>query len=65
LPRSGHIELTIFNLIGQAVSELVNENKEAGNHQITFDASNFPSGVYFFRLTFDGGKETKKMMLVK
>lgn len=65
LPRSGHIELTIFNLIGQAVSELVNETKEAGNHQITFDASNLPSGVYFYRLTFDGGKETKKMMLVK
>jgi len=62
--------LTIYNVLGQQVATLVNENLDPGTHSVTWDATGFPSGVYFYRLEAVGkdGRafvETKKMMLVK
>ncbi|MEW6050741.1 MAG: T9SS type A sorting domain-containing protein [Candidatus Zixiibacteriota bacterium] len=65
LPRASHVTLEVFNVLGQRVATLVDRRVDAGVHQVTFDASRQPSGVYFYRLTHDLGSETKKMILVK
>lgn len=65
LPRSGPVELRIYNVLGQEVADLVSRFQEAGRYEVTFDATRLPSGVYFYRLSYGGTAETKKMMLVK
>ncbi|MFQ5869572.1 MAG: T9SS type A sorting domain-containing protein [Candidatus Zixiibacteriota bacterium] len=65
LPEATKVRLEMFNLKGQRVAVLVEEFQEAGNHSVTWDATNFNSGVYFSRLT--AGKQTvkRKMLLLK
>jgi hypothetical protein len=65
LPTPSHVELTVYNVLGQTVSTVVNDNLSAGIHTFSWDASNVSSGVYFYRLTTDQNQETKKMMLLK
>lgn len=65
LPSGSQVKLQIFNVLGQVVETLVDEYLSAGTHQINFDASDQPSGVYFYRLSHSGGIDTKKMVLVK
>ncbi|MCX6142706.1 MAG: T9SS type A sorting domain-containing protein, partial [Ignavibacteriales bacterium] len=50
LPTAANVTLRIFNTLGQVVASLVNERKEAGFYQATWNASTVPSGVYFYRL---------------
>ena len=59
------VRLTVFNTLGQQVRQLVNEVKEAGNFNITFNASNLTSGIYFYRLETGQFSEIKKMILIK
>ena len=65
LPAASSVKLTVFNLLGQEVKLLVNEYKEAGTHIINFNASDFNSGVYIYRLETNGVTQTHKMTLVK
>jgi hypothetical protein len=65
LPQSGHVRLAVFDLQGRMVADLVNGIKDAGVHQINFDATNLASGMYFYRLQTDDFAAVKKMMLVK
>ena len=61
-----HVSLKIYDILGNEVATLVNENKPAGNYEITLNASNFASGMYFYRLqTSSGYVATKKLMLLK
>jgi len=53
------------NILGQTVATLVNEKQEAGSHPVTFDASKFASGVYFYQVTAGNFSATKKMVLMK
>lgn len=64
---SGIINIKIYDLRGKEIATLVNERKSAGNYTINFDASkyNLSSGIYFYTLTTDSFKETKKMLLTK
>ena len=62
---NGKVELVIYNIQGQKVSTLVSGNKTAGSYKTTFDASNFASGVYFYKLTAGSEVVTKKMLVVK
>jgi hypothetical protein len=50
---------------GRMIATLVNEHKLAGYHEIGWNASSFPSGIYFYRLQSGGFIETKKMVLMK
>ncbi len=65
LPREGQVKLQVFNVLGKQVATLVDEIKSPGVHQTLFDAANISSGVYFYRLEFEGQVLTNKMMLIK
>jgi hypothetical protein len=62
---AGPVTLSVYNLMGQKVSELVNEVKSPGSYNATFDASNMASGIYIYRLTLAGQTLTRKMTLIK
>ncbi|MCX6141849.1 MAG: DNRLRE domain-containing protein [Ignavibacteriales bacterium] len=64
LPKAATVSLKVFNTLGEEVSVLVNEYKEAGAYQARWNA-NAPSGVYFYRFQAGGYVETKKMMLLR
>ncbi len=57
--------LRIYNILGKEIATLVNERKAPGVYSVRFDASNLPSGIYFYRLTAGGKTLTKKMILLK
>ncbi|KXK52297.1 MAG: 5'-nucleotidase [Chlorobi bacterium OLB5] len=57
--------LTVYDLLGREVSVLVNQNLKPGTFEVDFNASNYPSGVFYYRLTAGDYSETKKMILVK
>jgi hypothetical protein len=66
LERASRVSLIVFNVLGQEVSTLVNDVKQAGVYRVTFDASKLSSGVYFYRLATDNGMvASKKMVLLK
>jgi hypothetical protein len=65
LPKAGLTKLTIYDLLGKEVQTLIYGELETGYHEITFDASNFPSGVYFYRIQSGDFIQTKKMILMK
>jgi hypothetical protein len=65
LPTSGHVRLTVFDLLGRSLMILIDEYQEAGNKSVTFDATVFPSGMYFYRLEAGRFTECKKMILMK
>ena len=57
--------LKVFNLLGEEITTLVNEEKIAGNYSIEFNASSLPSGVYFYQLKAGDYTSVKKMILLK
>jgi hypothetical protein len=65
LPKSGFVKLVVFDVLGREVETLVNEKHFPGTYEVTFDGSNYPSGIYFYRLTTDLYNETKKMLMIK
>ena len=61
-----NVVLKVHNVLGNVVTELVNEKQNAGSYSAEFDGSNFPSGIYFYSLTANGGTvDTKRMILLK
>ncbi len=65
IPEAGNVELKVYDILGNEVTTLVNEAKEAGNHTATFNTSQLSSGVYLYKLTFNELTITKKMMSIK
>ncbi|MCX6162717.1 MAG: YCF48-related protein [Ignavibacteriae bacterium] len=65
LPRSGSVELAVYDVMGREVEMLVNKRQAAGSYEAVWDGTRFASGVYFYRLTAEGFNETRKMLLVK
>lgn len=59
------VNLTVYDLFGHPVSTLVNETKDAGRYNINFDASNLPSGIYFYKVIAGNQSMTRKMVLTK
>ena len=64
-PVSSWQTLKVYNILGREESTLVNDYKPAGNYEVEFDASNLPSGIYFYRLKAGSFVQTKKMILLK
>jgi hypothetical protein len=65
IPKTGFVELKVYNITGQVVAELVNEEQKSGVHSVTFDGKNCSSGVYFYKLTSGKNFEKRKMVLLK
>ena len=65
LPTKSHVTLTIYNNLGQQVASLVNEERDAGYHEATFDGSELASGVYFYRIVAGSFVQTKKLLLLR
>ncbi|MCB0742626.1 MAG: T9SS type A sorting domain-containing protein [Ignavibacteriae bacterium] len=59
------LKLTVYDILGREVKTLVNENKKPGTYEITFDASNLASGIYYYQIKTDSFIQTKKMILLK
>lgn len=65
IPRNEFILLDIFDLNGKKVETLINQNLEAGSYEVKWNAENYPSGIYFYKLQASYYSETKKMILIK
>jgi hypothetical protein len=60
-----YVHLKIFDLLGREIQTLINEQMYPGTYEVTFDGTNYASGIYFYRLTINEFITTKKMVLVK
>ncbi|HVO75147.1 MAG TPA: T9SS type A sorting domain-containing protein [Ignavibacteriaceae bacterium] len=65
IPEEGNVKLTVFNLLGQRVAELVNSFLKAGPHSYIWNASDMASGIYFYQLNSGRSSSVKKMILLK
>jgi hypothetical protein len=65
IPWNGFVSLKVFDVLGREVRTLVNEVKQAGNYTVDFNATEFASGVYFYKLTSGDFSDIKRMILVK
>lgn len=63
--KSGNVEISVYNILGNKVATLVNEFKPTGNYNVDFNASKLSSGVYFYKIVANGFVQTKKMILEK
>ena len=65
LPTASHVELVVYNILGNEIARLLDSELEAGYHQAVFDATHLSSGIYFYRLTAGNHTDMKKMVLMK
>lgn len=65
IAHASPVSITVYNSLGKEVSVLVNSELKAGTYEITFDASAFAGGIYFYKLQSESFSETKKMLLIK
>jgi photosystem II stability/assembly factor-like uncharacterized protein len=65
LPVKAFTTIKVYDLLGQEVISLINENKEAGTYSLQFDGSSLSSGVYFYKIIAGDFTDTKKMVLIK
>lgn len=63
--EASHFTLSVYNILGQQVATLINEQRNAGSYSVNFDASRLSSGTYFVRMQANGQVFTNKMMLIK
>jgi photosystem II stability/assembly factor-like uncharacterized protein len=65
IPKSGLVQIKVFDMLGREVQTLLNEFKTAGEYKIDFDGKNLSSGIYFYKMLTNDYVETKKMILIK
>jgi hypothetical protein len=65
IPRSSNVNLIIYNALGREVTILVNEKLSTGSYEVDWNASGYPSGVYFYKLETDDFVKARKMVLIK
>ncbi len=65
LPNNGFVTLKVYDILGEEVATLVEQKQIAGNYEINFDASNFTSGIYFYRIRTSNFSQVRKMILLK
>ncbi len=68
IPFDGRVAIRIYDILGREVLKIIDETKEAGYYTASFDGSNLASGIYFYRIMFEGSQrfsKTLKMVLVK
>ena len=65
IPETHFVSLKVYDILGNEAATLINSEKSAGNYEITWDAENIPSGIYFYTLNAGSFVDTKKMILLK
>ena len=67
MPKTGHVTIKIFDLLGKEIVTLINENEEAGLHRKFLNAKKYslPSGIYIYRMQAFGFASARKMLLIK
>ena len=65
VPKSGDVSLIVYDILGREVTRLVDSYLEPGSHQVRWNASDFASGIYFYRLQAGDFVQTRKMVLLK
>jgi hypothetical protein len=65
IPKSGFVNISVFDMAGRNVSNLINQQMNAGSYSVQFNGASLSSGVYFYKLNVEGFSETRKMILVK
>ncbi len=65
LPTSQNVKLSVFNMLGQKVAQLVNGKISAGNHSVMFEGSNLTSGIYFYKIETNSFVQTRKMIFLR
>lgn len=65
LPKSSNVKIIVYDVMGREVKTIINEFRNAGNYEAGFDASNFASGVYYYKMEAGEFTEVKKMVLIK
>ncbi len=65
ITKSSFVKLVVYDVLGKEAATLVNEKLESGSYNADWDASNYPSGVYFYKLEAGSFVDTKKMILIK
>jgi hypothetical protein len=65
IQQSEFISLKVYDVLGNQITTLVNEQKSAGTYQVEFDASQLTSGIYFYELIAGKFRQTNKMLLLK
>jgi subtilisin family serine protease len=65
LPKESRVRITVYNLLGEQVDELVNDKFDAGKHTIPFDANGITSGVYLYKMEVNNFVSTRKMLLMR
>jgi hypothetical protein len=64
IPKSSFVNLKVYDVLGNEIATLLNEEKPAGLYKIDFDASGLSSGVYFYKLISGGFVETRKIIII-
>jgi endonuclease/exonuclease/phosphatase family metal-dependent hydrolase len=65
IQKSGYVRLSVYNSLGQKITDLVNQNLSAGEYETNWNAKDFASGIYIYRLETDNFTQTKQMLLIK
>ncbi len=65
IPQISQVQIKVFDVLGNDIETLVNDEKPAGTYELTWNAANLPSGVYFYRIKAGDFIQTKKMILLK
>ncbi|MDZ7286875.1 MAG: right-handed parallel beta-helix repeat-containing protein [candidate division KSB1 bacterium] len=65
VPGSAHVKISVYDILGREVMQLMNEAKAAGRYELQFNAQNLPGGIYFCRLAAGSLIQTKKMMVMR
>lgn len=65
LPKAAHATLKIYNILGQEIRTLVDQELNAGFHEVNFNASGLSSGTYIYQITSEGFMQSKKMVIMK
>jgi hypothetical protein len=65
LPKASDVRIEVYNITGQNVEILLNQQMKAGHHEVEFNAQNFSSGVYFYKIEAGEFQDVKKMILIR
>ena len=65
LQNTAQVEISVWNILGEKVADLLNQKQNAGDYAVNFNAADLPSGIYIAQVAVNGILHTKKMALIK